>query len=113
MPQRDNLLGPEPDAAEALRLSAALTRQESGAALDLDQREDPELTSLLQTVSAVSAAFDHSTETESFERFYHRGRTNVIAAIAGTPEPVTTAPSMPKPSLLQRWNGQGQRRACR
>jgi len=104
MPERDNLLGPEPDAAEALRLSAARTRQESGVALDLDQREDPELTSLLQTVSAVSAAFDRSTETESFERFYHRSRTNVIAAITGTPEPVTTAPSMPKPSLLQRWN---------
>jgi len=101
MPERDNPLGLEPDAAEALRLSAALARQESGVALDLDQREAPELASLLQTVSAVSAAFDHSTETEAFERFYHRTRTNVIA---GTPEPVTTAPSMPKQSLLQRWN---------
>ena len=104
MPDRDNLLGLDPDAAEALRLSAALTRQEFGVSVDLDQREDPELISLLQAVSAVSAAFDHSTETEAFERFHHRTRTNVIASIAGTPEPVATAPSMPKTSLFQRWN---------
>jgi hypothetical protein len=104
MPERDNLLGLGPDDAEALRFSAELTRQESGVEFDFDQREDFEMTSLLQTVSAVSAAFDHSTETEAFERFHHRTRTHIIAELAGTPEPVATAHSMPKPSLIQRWS---------
>ncbi len=104
MPKQDNLLGLEPDTAEVLRLSDALALHESGVALDLDPREDPALTSLVHTSTAITAAFNRSTETEAFERFHHRSRTNVIAAVAGAGEPAARAPRAPKPSLLQRWN---------
>ena len=104
-PQRDDLLGLEPDAVEALRLSDALERHASGAALDLDPREDPVLTSLVQTAVAISDTFDRSTTTEAFERFHHRTRANVAAAVAGAGQPAAAQSNAPRPSLLQRWNG--------
>ena len=104
MPKQDDLLGLGSDSAEALRLSDALALHESGVALDLDSRVDPTLHSLVHTSTAISAAFNRSTETEAFERFHHRTRTNIIAALAPPPEAVASAPGAPKPSLLQRWN---------
>ncbi|MBT5774072.1 MAG: hypothetical protein HOH95_06810 [Dehalococcoidia bacterium] len=101
-PERDNPLGLEPEAVEALRLSAALARHESGAAPDLDSREDP---SLVETAVAITAAFDASTTTEAFERFHHRTRANIVAAVAGARQPATAQLQAPRPSLLQRWNG--------
>jgi len=82
-------LGPF-EAAEVQRLADALDALDAGDEPDIDEREDPELASLLSTASLLHDRLDEATETASFESYHARSRAYILHTLESD---ALTAPS--------------------
>lgn len=86
--------------AEARRLADALDLLDGGRDVDIDPREDPELSALLETAMVVRDAAEHSTAATAFNSYRQRSRAYVLHTLE---RPVRVVVNR-RPPWYQRWS---------